>query len=322
MTMIYQDLSFEQRLHNAIGAQEIEQVKAWHAYTHGMGYSKEEWDAIWYRGEDVTWAHFFGRMVGWDEVWYGSVVNPEEGYYERYCNHILNYKGASYFDARSVGCTALHCLASGVIEVAEDGMSGRSCYLTPGTMMARMSPNKQRNGGFLWERYGSDFAYDTQDGKWYYFHEHVCPDIGSEYGTSNWAQNMYDQEVTGRMPFGPPPEDDKKEGAGPGGPGGPEGEGPGGPGGGPDGGPDGGGHGGAPGGYRPVKPRGAMGGPPCTDPGPLHNNAAMTQTVQNTVPWPEPYKTLDDQNSYAPGHNDITKRYSALKSIVKDGVRL
>jgi hypothetical protein len=322
MTMIYQDLSFEQRLHNAIGAQEIEQVKAWHAYTHGMGYSKEEWDAIWYRGEDVTWAHFFGRMVGWDEVWYGSVVNPEEGYYERYCNHILNYKGASYFDARSVGCTALHCLASGVIEVAEDGMSGRSCYLTPGTMMARMSPNKQRNGGFLWERYGSDFAYDTQDGKWYYFHEHVCPDIGSEYGTTNWAQNMYDQEVTGRMPFGPPPEDDKKEGAGPGGPGGPEGEGPGGPGGGPDGGPDGGGHGGAPGGYRPVKPRGAMGGPPCTDPGPLHNNAAMTQTVQNTVPWPEPYKTLDDRNSYAPGHNDITKRYSALKSIVKDGVRL
>ena len=29
--MIYQDLTFEQRLHNAIGAQEIEQVKAWHA---------------------------------------------------------------------------------------------------------------------------------------------------------------------------------------------------------------------------------------------------------------------------------------------------
>jgi hypothetical protein len=246
------------------------------------------------------------------------VVNPEEGYYERYCNHILNYKGASYFDARSVGCTALHCLASGVIEVAEDGMSGRSCYLTPGTMMARMSPNKQRNGGFLWERYGSDFAYDTTDGKWYYFHEHVCPDIGSEYGTKNWAMEMYDQEVTGRMPFGPPPEEEGKQ-EGPGGPGGPDG-GPGGPGG--DAGPGGEGHGGAPGGYRPVKPKGAMGGPPCTDPGPLHNNAAMTQTVQNTVPWPVPYKTLDDQNSYAPGHNDITKRYSALKSIVKGGVRL
>ena len=36
-----ENLTFEERLHNAIGAQEIEQVKAWHAYTHGMGYSKE-----------------------------------------------------------------------------------------------------------------------------------------------------------------------------------------------------------------------------------------------------------------------------------------
>ena len=293
--MIYQNLSFEQRLHNAIGAQEIEQVKAWHAYTHGMGYSKEEWDAIWYRGEDVTWAHGFGRMVGWDEVWYGSVINPEQGYYERYCWHILNYKGASYFDARSVGCTALHCLASGVIEVAEDGMSGRSCYLTPGTMMARMSANKMRNGGFLWERYGSDFAYDPEDGKWYYFHEHVCPDLGSEYGTKNCAMEMYKQEVSGKMPFGPPPKEDegKEEPNIPGTPN-----------------------------YRPKKPKGTNGGPPCTDPGPLHSTISMTQTVQNTVPWPVPYKTLDDQNSYAPGHNDTSKRYSALKAIVKGGVRL
>lgn len=301
--MIYQDLTFAQRLHNAMGAQEIEQIKAWHAYTHGMGYSKEEWDSIWYRGQDVTWAHFFGRMVGWNEVWFGSVINPEEGYYERYCSHILNYPGASYFDARSVGCTALHCLASGVIEVAEDGKSGRSCFLTPGTMMARMSPNKVRNGGFLWERYGSDFAYDDTDGKWYYFHEHVCPDIGSEYGTVNWAQEMYQQEVTGKMPFGPPPEEPKEEP--------------------PKGAQSGGeGHGDPPGGFRPVKPKGPLGGPPCTDVGPLHNNASMTQTVQNTVPWPEPYHTLDDDNSYAPGHNDITKRYSALKEIVKGGVRL
>lgn len=65
-----------------------------------------------------------------------------------------------------------------------------------------MSPNKRRNGGFLWERYGSDFAYDTEDGKWYYFHEHVCPDIGTEYGTKNWAMELYDQEVTGKKPFG------------------------------------------------------------------------------------------------------------------------
>ena len=111
---------------------------------------------------------------------------------------------------------------------------------------------------------------------------------------------LYDQEVTGKKPFGPPPEEDDHKGPAP------EQKMP----------------EGAPGGYRHVKPKGALGGPPCTDVGPLHNNASMTQTVQNTVPWPLPYRTLDDQNSYAPGHNDITKRYSALKSIVKDCVRL
>ena len=76
---------------------------------------------------------------------------------------------------------------------------------------------------------------------------------------------------------------------------------------------------------QPPPPAGAM--PPkkeqrLQDLGPLHKDWTPIQPVQNTVPWPEPYKTLDDQNSYAPGHNDITKRYSALKSIVKGGVRL
>ncbi|MBQ9270277.1 MAG: hypothetical protein IJ206_12345, partial [Oscillospiraceae bacterium] len=63
--------------------------------------------------------------------------------------------------------------------------------------------------------------------------------------------------------------------------------GPGGPGGGP-GGP--GGPGGAPGGLRTR--------PDCDDAGPLHSNWSVTQTVQNTVPWPVPYATMDDDNTY------------------------
>jgi len=30
-----------------------------------------------------------------------------------------------------------------------------------------------------------------------------------------------------------------------------------------------------------------------------------TQLFQKTCPPPEPYRTLDDENSYSPGHNDI-----------------
>ena len=76
-----------------------------------------------------------------------------------------------------------------------------------------------------------------------------------------------DENVKLSMPFG-------RGGRGPGGPGGP-----------------GGGPGGPPGGGLRTRPD-------CDDPGPLHSNWSVTQTVQNTVPWPEPYATMDNDNTY------------------------
>jgi len=35
-----------------------------------------------------------------------------------------------------------------------------------------------------------------------------------------------------------------------------------------------------------------------SDPGPLHFNYTPVQTVQNTCPWPEPYATMDNDNTY------------------------
>jgi hypothetical protein len=35
-----------------------------------------------------------------------------------------------------------------------------------------------------------------------------------------------------------------------------------------------------------------------SDPGPLHFSYTPVQTVQNTCPWPEPYATMDDNNTY------------------------
>lgn len=47
--------------------------------------------------------------------------------------------------------------------------------------------------------------------------------------------------------------------------------------------------------------------PPVTDPGPLHLDYDTVQTVQRAVPWPEPYETLNDENSFSPGRNDPNK---------------
>lgn len=40
--------------------------------------------------------------------------------------------------------------------------------------------------------------------------------------------------------------------------------------------------------------------PPVTDPGPMHMPYSVLSTPQNTVPWPEPYETLDNDNTYTP----------------------
>ena len=44
-----------------------------------------------------------------------------------------------------------------------------------------------------------------------------------------------------------------------------------------------------------------LGDPPaCADPGPMHHPYSVISQPQNTVPWPEPYKTLDNDNTYTP----------------------
>ncbi len=59
------------------------------------------------------------------------------------------------------------------MEVADDGLSVRASFLTPGTLMGPIGMDgKTRGGIWLWERYGSEFAY--VDGKWQWFHEQVA----------------------------------------------------------------------------------------------------------------------------------------------------
>ena len=142
----------------------------------------------------------------------------------------------------------------------------------------------------MWERYGADFVCDEK-GRWKYLHEHVCPDFQGSMDDSNWSLDALNDALHPRFggPGGPPPGGGAPDGAG--GPGGGPDGGPGGPGG-PGGGPDGG----APGGGGP----GGGGGHNVDDPGPLHVEYNFFLTPQNTCPWPEPYETLDNDNTYTP----------------------
>lgn len=255
------DLSLSQRIWNCAATQEAEFVHATHTYLHARANATEEWSQIWSRSEDISWAHGFGRMRGTKSVWNGSVTLYDVKATERFQANYEAMPDIGGFDIRPLMELSLHTLATDIVEVADDGKTARAFFLTPGLISSAVSNNGKRRCSGLWERYGADFVFEN--GCWLFLHEQVCPDMGIGCDAGNPGMENYLKTKSG--PSG-----------GPGGPGGPGG-GPGGP-------------GGPGGGLRTL--------PDCEDPGRLHYDWSITQTVQNTVPWPEPYATLDNDNTY------------------------
>lgn len=242
------NLSLHERIRNAAASQEVENVKARHTYLHGRADATGEWADIWSRSDDCSWAHVFGRMRGFDQVWYGSVAQYDKMAYENAIMMMDKYPETTGKDPRPLMEASVHTLVTDVIEVAEDGMSARGSFITPGVIHSCLTPDEEKYCNILWERYGSDFV--CENGKWKYLHEHVCPDILSRMDCFNWAAEEYARITAPVIEDAPPA---------------------------------------------------TLGDPPpVADPGPLHLPYSVLSKPQNTVPWPEPYRTLDNDNTYTP----------------------
>ena len=278
------NLSFEQRIHNVLAGQKVEELKARHAYLHGLDCGREEYGTFWLRSDNSTFGHTFGRMMGFRELvpaHFDDPIEPRsmdlapEDRLERpggmgelpdggpfatakgrekrtdrptKLTDMFGELGLYGHNQKGTFCSGAHVLASPVIEVANDGESARSFYLTPGTMMGVVGFGGGRNGMWLWERYGSDFVY--KNGRWWWFHEQVCPDIADQYDDRNWAHDLYEKYINGTLAVG------------------------------------------------------NCSGPPvscASDIRQAHNDISIIQTVQDTVPCPEPYDTLDEEHTYSPG---------------------
>lgn len=306
-------LTLSQRIHNAEGMQAAEYLHARHTYLHATSYCKEEWGEFWDTSEEASWGHLFGVMCGFDEIWYNSVSNYDPDGFRGYINLVKQHPEISWFDARSMREISMHTLATDIIEAADDGKTVRASFLTPGVLVFALNANHHYRGLTLWERYGSDFVYDEEADEWLYLHEQVCPDMGGPMDVCNPGMDAYNKLMgIGGGPGGPGP------GPGPGAGGPPQGQG-GAPG---AGGSPPQGQGGAPGAGGPpqgqggnaqvpgmvVKEKGATRGATSAGgakgevhvkvPGPIHFNYTPIMHVQNTVPWPEPYKTMDREHTY------------------------
>jgi hypothetical protein len=313
-------LTLSQRIHNAEGMQAAENLHARHTYLHATSYCKEEWGDFWDTSEEASWGHLFGIMCGFDEIWYNSVSNYDPDGFRGYINLVKQHPEISWFDARSMREISMHTLATDIIEAADDGKTVRASFLTPGVLMFALNANHHFRGLTLWERYGSDFIYDEDEDQWLYLHEQVCPDMGGPMDVCNPGKDAYNKLMGiggGKGPgpgpgAGGPPQG---QGGAPGAGGPPQGQGGAPSAGGP---PQGqGGAPGRPGGGQPqnalvpgmvIKEKGATRGATSAGgakgevhvgvPGPIHFNYTPIMHVQNTVAWPEPYKTMDQDNTY------------------------
>ena len=301
-------LTLSQRIHNAEGMQAAEYLHARHTYLHATSYCKEEWGEFWDTSEEASWGHLFGVMCGFDEIWYNSVSNYDPDGFRGYINLVKQHPEISWFDARSMREISMHTLATDIIEAADDGKTVRASFLTPGVLVFALNANHHYRGLTLWERYGSDFVYDEDSDEWLYLHEQVCPDMGGPMDVCNPGMDAYNKlmGIGGGPGAGGPPQG---QGGAPGA-GGPPPQGMGGApgaGGPPQGGvPRGDGNAQVPG--MVVKEKGATRGATSAGgakgevhvkvPGPIHFNYTPIMHVQNTVPWPEPYKTMDREHTY------------------------
>jgi hypothetical protein len=238
-------LSISRRIKNAAASQSVENVKALHTYLHARADSVGEWGSIWSRKPECSWAHAFGRMRGFDQVWFGSVTLYDARTMENFLKLYERYPEVGGKDPRPISEASVHTLVNDVIEVADDGMSARGFFITPGVIHSVLTPMGHRNCFVLWERYGSDFVYEV--GAWKYLHEQVCPDIMSMLDCVDWARDDYERLTSPNPGPGLPPVGE---------------------------------------------------GPPVSDPGPLHFPFSVLQPPQDTVPWPESYATMNDDNTY------------------------
>lgn len=186
-------LSLSRRIHNANASIEVENVKARHQYLHARCDGVGEYANLWVRSDEAGWGHGFGCMVGFEQIWNGSVTCYDRMAFQNWIELVDVYPEVSGKDPRPLMEASVHTLVTDVIEVADDGMSVRGSFITPGVIHCTLNQDKKKTCTIMWERYGSDFVLDN--GEWKYLNEQVCPDIVTPMDFLDWAAEDYKRQT-------------------------------------------------------------------------------------------------------------------------------
>lgn len=201
----------------AVGA--IENLMALHSYYHAADMNREELDNCWSqeREAEVIWSQNFGRWQGLRKKLYPMYAGDNKYTDAEWLKskiikaHPEMEEAIKDLDGRALAEMPVHVLASPVIEIAEDGMSAKGLWYTPGYALRRNYLQDTASACWMWEKYGADFVWEN--GEWKFLHIQIGMDIMANYGES-WAEPKPmggPGGPGGPGPAGPPPEEKKPE---------------------------------------------------------------------------------------------------------------
>lgn len=198
-------MTLSERIHRANAAVECEKVMSLHVYWHAAGIHRQEIEQYWTKSDECTWAHNFGQMGDKANYTHNYADNQEKDTREVFDAVAKVYPEVldEFWvpDYRAICEEAMHFTVSPVMEVAEDGKTAKGLWYTPGCIFSTLNPQQEREGTWIWERYGADFVYE--DGRWLYKNLKVCCDMAGGMDAPNWP-------LVGRG--GPPPAEEAPEG--------------------------------------------------------------------------------------------------------------
>ncbi|KAK4944550.1 hypothetical protein LTR10_015984 [Elasticomyces elasticus] len=164
--------SLESRLERLEGYHEIKNVMGCRAYYHSAGRHELEINELWSSKEDVVFeAEDWGAWVTRKAVWRAYVEgNP--------------------FPGGTEGLLIEHHLTTEVLEIAEDGLTAKGVWLSPGHETFPVPGEKLPKAHWSWLKYAVDFR--KEDGKWKIWHLHVFTIFRTPYNM-DWAEVAYNR---------------------------------------------------------------------------------------------------------------------------------
>lgn len=186
------NLPLDRRIHNAYGSQECERLHAIHQNLIATERLREEYVSIWDKTDACSWGFNWGQARGFREMWYancnalcGSGVQMEVDVWN-------TFPETASMERSQLAFWEFNELNSGVVEMADDGKSCRAAWMCHGMGLTRFCADDRKQWGCnTFERYGSDFIYDEADGHWKYLHEQICSDFMIPCDRVNWANEAY-----------------------------------------------------------------------------------------------------------------------------------